>query len=396
MTEQELSPKTTTVDQRSWFQRLGTSLRGVLTGLLLFIIAFPILIWNEGQAIQTHRDLEAGASIVENSDSTVIDPAQDGKLIYFTGETRTPSILTDSTFPISENAIKLKRIVEVYQWSEITQTETVEKNGGGTETTTTYSYQKVWDDQLIDSTSFQEQANYRNPQSKPLENEEQVANPVSVGAYIIPDRLLSSLSDYERLNLSSDLLTTLPNAQQEQWQVFNNYIFRSADPSNPEIGDARIWYQIIRPGTVSVVAQQNGDNLEPYRTKDGKSIEMIRTGAVPAEEMSEGIIQVNPFSTWLFRILAVIFMYIGLNTLLVPISTLLHVIPLFAKVFLFANKLLTLVITLVLSLITIGIMWLIYQPLIGLAILLVAVAVVFLFSKLRKKTAPTTREKKLI
>ena len=197
--------------------------------------------------------------------------------------------------------------------------------------------------------------------------------------------MLSSLSDYERLNLSSDLLTTLPNAQQEQWQVFNNYIFRSADPSNPEIGDARIWYQIIRPGTVSVVAQQNGDNLEPYRTKDGKSIEMIRTGAVPAEEMSEGIIQVNPFSTWLFRILAVIFMYIGLNTLLVPISTLLHVIPLFAKVFLFANKLLTLVITLVLSLITIGIMWLIYQPLIGLAILLVAVAVVFLFSKLRKK-----------
>jgi hypothetical protein len=44
---------------------------------------------------------------------------------------------------------------------------------------------KSVDDQLIDSTSFQEQANYRNPQSKPLENEEQVANPVSVGAYII-------------------------------------------------------------------------------------------------------------------------------------------------------------------------------------------------------------------
>ncbi len=40
---------------------------------------------------------------------------------------------------------------------------------------------------------------------------------------------------------------------------------------------------------MSVVAQQNGDNLEPYRTKDGKSIEMIRTGAVPAEEMSEGL-----------------------------------------------------------------------------------------------------------
>ncbi len=385
MTEQKFSSKTTTVDQRSWFQRLGSSLRGVLTGLLLFVIAFPILIWNEGQAIQTHRSLEAGASVVENSDPAVIDPAQDGKLIYFTGETRTPSILTDSTFPISENAIKLKRIVEVYQWSEVTETKTVEKNDGGSETSTTYSYQQVWAEQLIDSTSFQEQASYHNPQSKPLENEEQVANPVSVGAYVLPDRLLSSLSDYERLNLSSDLLTTLPNAQQEQWQVFNNYIFRSADPSNPDIGDMRIWYQIIRPGTVSVIAQQSGSSLEPYQTKNGKSIEMMRTGAVPAVDMFEGIIEVNQLRTWLLRVLAVVFIYIGLNTLLVPISTFLSVMPLFAKVFRSANKLLTLVIALVLSLITIGIVWLIYRPLIGLAVLLTAVAVVFLFTKLRKK-----------
>lgn len=385
MTEQKFPSKTPTIDKRSWFQRFGSSLRGVVTGLLLFIIAFPILIWNEGRAIQTHQSLEKGASIVENSDPAVIDPSQDGKLIHFTGETRTPSILTDNTFSISENAIKLKRIVELFQWSESTEIETVEGMDGNTETITSYAYQKVWDDQLIDSTGFQERLGHENPQNKPLENEEQVAAPVSVSAYTLPDRLVRSLSDYERLSLNSDLLAGLPNTQQEQWQVFNNYIYQSDNPSNPLIGDVRIWYQIIRPGMVSVIAKQNGDSLEPYQTENGRSIEMIRTGQVAAEEMFEGVIQDNRLSTWLFRILALIFMYIGLNTLLVPISTFLSVIPLFAKVFHYASKLLTFIIALVISLIIIGIVWLIYRPLIGLLVLLMAVVVVFLFSKLRKK-----------
>jgi cbb3-type cytochrome oxidase subunit 3 len=244
----------------------------------------------------------------------------------------------------------------------------------------------VWDDQLIDSTAFQERLGHENPQNKPLENEEQVAGPVSVSAYTLPDRLVRSLSDYERLSLNSDLLAGLPNTQQEQWQVFNNYIYQSDNPSNPLIGDVRIWYQIIRPGMVSVIAKQNGDSLEPYQTENDRSIEMIRTGQVAAEEMFEGVIQDNRLSTWLFRILALIFMYIGLNTLLVPISTFLSVIPLFAKVFHYASKLLTFVVALVISLIIIGIVWLIYRPLIGLLVLLMVVVVVFLFSKLRKKS----------
>ncbi len=38
-----------------------------------------------------------------------------------------------------------------------------------------------------------------------------------------------------RLDLASDLLTSLPYAQQEQWQIFNNYIYQSAEPSNPKM-----------------------------------------------------------------------------------------------------------------------------------------------------------------
>lgn len=383
MTEQKI----TQIDQRSWFQRMGSSLKGIFTGLVLFIIAFPLLIWNEGRDIQIDRSLREGASLVTSIDATVVDSQRDGKLIHFTSEARTPSVLTDEAFAISENALKLKRTVEIYQWTEEQQTSTVEKIGGSSETSTTYSYKQIWSEQLIDSSTFQDKANYLNPQNKILENFEQAASPVSVGVYTLPDRLVSSLADYERLNLASDLLISLPYAQQEQWQIFNNYIYQSADPTNPQIGDARIWYQIIKPGLISVIAQQNGENLQAYQTKNGKSIEMIRIGEVSAEEMFAGALQANRLTSWIIRFLAFMFMFLGLNTLLAPLTILVSVIPFFAKILRFGTKLLSGVIALLLSLVTIGITWLIYRPLIGVMVLFLAVLVIIIFSRLKKKGA---------
>lgn len=383
MTEQKI----TQIDQRSWFQRMGSSLKGIFTGLVLFIIAFPLLIWNEGRDIQIDRSLREGASLVKSIDATVVDPQRDGKLIHFTSEARTPSVLTDEAFAISENALKLKRTVEIYQWTEEQQTSTVEKIGGSSETSTTYSYKQIWSEQLIDSSTFQDKVNYSNPQNKILENFEQAASPVSVGVYTLPDRLVSSLADYERLNLANDLLISLPYAQQEQWQIFNNYIYQSADPTNPQIGDARIWYQIIKPGLVSVIAQQNGENLQAYQTKNGKSIEMIRIGEVSAEEMFAGALQANRLTSWIIRFLAFMFMFLGLNTLLAPLTILVSVIPFFAKILRFGTKLLSGVIALLLSLVTIGITWLIYRPLIGVMVLFLAILVIIIFSRLKKKGA---------
>lgn len=383
MTEQKI----TQIDKRSWFQRMGSSLKGIFTGLVLFIIAFPLLIWNEGRDIQIDRSLREGASLVKSIDATVVDPQRDGKLIHFTSEARTPSVLTDEAFAISENALKLKRTVEIYQWTEEQQTSTVEKIGGSSETSTTYSYKQIWSEQLIDSSTFQDKVNYPNPQNKILENFEQAASPVSVGVYTLPDRLVSSLADYERLNLANDLLISLPYAQQEQWQIFNNYIYQSADPTNPQIGDARIWYQIIKPGLVSVIAQQNGENLQAYQTKNGKSIEMIRIGEVSAEEMFAGALQANRLTSWIIRFLAFMFMFLGLNTLLAPLTILVSVIPFFAKILRFGTKLLSGVIALLLFLVTIGITWLIYRPLIGVMVLFLAVLVIIIFSRLKKKGA---------
>ena len=53
---------------QSWLSRLGGAIKGVLIGIVLFLISFPLLWWNEGRAVKTAKGLqEAGGSVVSVS-----------------------------------------------------------------------------------------------------------------------------------------------------------------------------------------------------------------------------------------------------------------------------------------------------------------------------------------
>ncbi len=41
------------VTKTSYGSRLGSSLRGIITGLILFVAATALLWWNEGRAVKT-------------------------------------------------------------------------------------------------------------------------------------------------------------------------------------------------------------------------------------------------------------------------------------------------------------------------------------------------------
>ena len=42
-------------EEVSWFSRIIESIKGVLIGLLLFLISVPLLFWNEGRAVERAR-----------------------------------------------------------------------------------------------------------------------------------------------------------------------------------------------------------------------------------------------------------------------------------------------------------------------------------------------------
>ena len=54
----------TEVTSQSWFSRIGGAFKGILVGLVLFVLAFPILFLNEGRAVTTYKALKEGGSSV--------------------------------------------------------------------------------------------------------------------------------------------------------------------------------------------------------------------------------------------------------------------------------------------------------------------------------------------
>ena len=121
------------VTKTSWISRLGGAFKGIVMGLIFFLIAFPLLFLNEGRAVKTYKTLKEGLAKVSSVTSEKIDPHFDGRLVHMTGKAVTNDRLTDPEFAITVNAIKLKRNVNMYQWQENAQSETKKKIGGGNE-----------------------------------------------------------------------------------------------------------------------------------------------------------------------------------------------------------------------------------------------------------------------
>ena len=124
----------TEVTNQSWFSRLGNAFKGIVVGIVMVVIAFPLLFLNEGRAVKRYKTLKEGGGAVISVAIDKVDSANQSKLIHLTGKAVTEGTLVDQTFDVSTKAIKLMRVVEMYQWQQESQSEEKKKLGGGTET----------------------------------------------------------------------------------------------------------------------------------------------------------------------------------------------------------------------------------------------------------------------
>ena len=101
----------------SWGSRLGGSIKGVLAGGLIFLAGFPILFWNEGNAVKTARAIDEGEGACVSLESNAkVDPEMEGKFVHMSGKADTKDVLVDDVFGVSNTAIRLERKVEMFQW----------------------------------------------------------------------------------------------------------------------------------------------------------------------------------------------------------------------------------------------------------------------------------------
>lgn len=367
----------------SWFSRLGKALGGILVGVVLLVVGVLLLFWNEGRAVQTYNSLKEGQGLVIDIMADSVDAANEGKLVHLTGDATAGDLVVDEDFGVSAGALRLRRDVEMYQWQESQKSETRKKLGGGEETVTTYSYAREWSGSRIDSSSFHEPAGHENPSAFPYASLTWDAEDVAVGAFLVPAALVAQLAGFETLAVRD-----VPEGASwpETARLDKGGIFLGADPARPQVGDVRIRYAVVEPGPVSLIAAQTGNTFANYRTKAGGDIAMVVPGRVPAQQMFEKAISDNTVLTWVLRLVGFVLLWIGFGLLFAPLSVLADIVPLFGNLVGMATGLFAFLLGLALALGVIAFAWLFFRPLLGILLLVLAVAAIVAGLRLLRKS----------
>ncbi len=397
------------VSSQSWLGRLGESIKGVIFGLILFVLAFPLLWWNEGRTIRTARGLQELGHEVVSVEADRVDPANNDKPVHIIAQATSDETLTDTVFNVATKGIKLARRVSMYQWREHQQSETKKKLGGGTETVTTYTYDKGWSgdpqnssgskqfefhvqsgDQVKgvggaggagdvqDSRNFKHPEGHQNPAQPKFPNEEKVAAKVALGAFTLSPGLVRQLDQFEDLPISNDDLAKMPEDVRKEVKLDAGRLYVGNDPGSPQVGDLRILFRVVKPAVVSILAKQSGQTFAPWRSHSGTDVERLITGTVDAQGMVHVMERENAMLKWMLRLAGYILMALGIGLLLNPLVTVADVVPLLGNLLGMGVAITAGLIAAFFTLVTIALAWIAYRPLVGIGLLVAAVALVVL------------------
>ena len=207
-------------------------------------------------------------------------PANDEKLIYVTGSltNNDDNKLKDEIFNISVTGLRLKRNVEMLQWTQ-------EKD---------LSMKQKWVDHHVDSSKFPK--NFENPEWK---------------MHSLDIRLNGSLKVADYYEISSNIIGSINTWKSIQGE-YMGHGFKAAKASDklilhkkikefsfPKLGNYRISHDYIPSGlTVSVIGEQQGQKIVPYKGK----ILIVREGVVKPNYMLDAYASSQNFFLWLIRI----------------------------------------------------------------------------------------------
>lgn len=382
-----MSDQFTETTSESWFSRIGSSIKGVLFGILLIPASIILLSWSEGRAVKRADSLKEGAGNVVAVDSAAVSPANDGKLIHVTGEATTNETVTDPTFGISAPAIRLARKVEMYQWKEKSESRSEKKLGGSKETTTTYSYEQVWSDDRIDSSKFKRPDGHTNPSTMIAQDTSTVASHVQLGAFRVPAEVIRQMTGDEPLLPTDADLQKLKPELREKARLSEKGFYFGSDPAAPVIGDQQVTFKVLKPATFSILAQQSADSFRPFTSKNGDTILEVECGSVNAATMFQHAESRNTMLTWVLRGVGFIAMSLGIGMILSPIAVFGDVIPFIGSILGGGVFLAALILGFAGSLITIAIAWIVVRPVLGISLLVIAIAALVFGKSLGKKKA---------
>ncbi len=411
----------------NWLSRMGSSFKGILAGVGLVIGAGALLFWNEGRAVKTARRLAEGAGAVVSVTADRVDAANEGRLVHVNGKAETKETLCDQQFGVSATAMRLERKVEIYQWVEHKDVRH-EKQGDKTIEKTTYTYKLAWCPKPVDSSGFREAGHENPPMAMPFSDQDLVTKQATLGAFKLSESNVRRMGEAKAFPFAPDFKppealkgakyvngfiyvpvekpaaavakptvasagSPLAAAAQAATQAVTNAVAAALRDvaSAPQVGDLRVSFKIVEPHEISLCQKQTGETFAPWTASDGKPISLQRDGLADAAAMFADAQSANTKLTWFLRFIGFLGMFVGFKLVFGPIATLVDVVPLLRNIVAVGVGFVSFLLALGGTLLTAGIAWVYYRPVLGIGLIVVAVGcIVLVFMKKGKTPVPAT------
>lgn len=338
----------------------NTGCGAVIIGIVLFIASFFVLWINENNYVNAQKMAKFMAKNVVSI--TNYSPDNDRKLVHYSAKINTNEIISDEFIKINTPA--LDRKVEMYQWDEKSHTDSNDNR--------TYSYKKVWSEFPINSSSFH-QSGHDNP-SMDYRTEKYRAQTANIGEFTVNAGVIKSLTPQTSVMLNENQIHF--NGIHRLDGSYALYLPTGKNNSN-NIGDYKISYKYIPVNTtVTVIAAQHSKTLREFVNSKFK-IALSYPGTYSSSEIIKMYEDQKSQEAMTVRIIGIVMMFIGLQILISPITTLLSFIPVIGNIGNRALGVLAFILGLILSTSTIAIAWITVRPEISIPILIIAACVLW-------------------
>ena len=344
-------------------------------GLILFIASICILIWNETVSFRADKHLSEGLRLVVPVSNEKAEEKNDEKLIYVTGTATADETVEDELFGISEKALILRRTVEMCQWEETKS----EGSNDSNEPEDTFSYQRVWSPEVISSAGFSERKSHHNPGHMPYEGETITASHVTIGDFTLSDSLVKKINNFEPFPADSLYIPRFPADLKKKVQIHEGAYYVSSDPIDPAIGDLKIYFHIVKPSPVSIIAKQSGKTLLSYGTGKTEAIELLEPGVVKPEDMFNKAMSEHRTRAIVLRVFSFFIMCFAFLALFEPVSILGEINPFIASMVKGGMGIFAVPSAMSLWTVAMGFIWLFHSPVFSILLFLISGGICFTF-----------------
>lgn len=240
-----------------------------IVGFLLILCSMLLIGYSEYNIIKVLMNRDSLNNKTIEVKSTIVDKNNNGKLVFMNGYLILNKDLEDKDFNVKVRTSKLERIVEIYQYKETKEDDEI------------YSYETDWYNELIDSSKFKN-SEYKNPSDIKYKSEVYY-NDVFLGAFKLNNKEIDDLGLNSRyLDLDSEF------ASKNGFNISNEYYTTSKDIDFPEVGDIRISFRYNNSNSASVIAKQSNNMFEDYKLNN-TLINKIYNEKLTKEEVIDNI-----------------------------------------------------------------------------------------------------------